>query len=55
MRSEYEVRSSLAGIDYIVPGEVGDLPGPTEIRDARSGEVIRERSQPVSAPYRRRN
>lgn len=50
MCNEFEVRSGLSDIDYIVPGEVDDLPGPTEIRDARSGEVIRERSQPVSPP-----
>ena len=28
-------------LDYIVPGEVGGLTGPTEIRDAVSGEIIR--------------
>ena len=28
-------------LDYIVPGEVGGLAGPTEIRDAVSGEIIR--------------
>jgi L-threonylcarbamoyladenylate synthase len=28
-------------LDYIVPGEVGDLTGPTEIRDAVSGKIIR--------------
>ena len=30
-----------AGIDYIVPGELGDARGATEIRDLRSGEVMR--------------
>ena len=29
------------GLDCILAGEVGDLGGPTEIRDARSGEVLR--------------
>ena len=28
-------------LDYIVPGEVGGLAGPTEIRDAISGGIIR--------------
>lgn len=28
-------------LDYIVPGEVGGLAGPTEIRDAVSGAIIR--------------
>lgn len=28
-------------LDYIVPGAVGGLAGPTEIRDAVSGEIIR--------------
>lgn len=29
------------GLDCILAGPVGDLAGPTEIRDARSGEVLR--------------
>lgn len=29
------------GIDYIVPGDVGPLTRPTEIRDALTGEVLR--------------
>jgi len=28
-------------LDYIVPGEVGKLARPTEIRDAKSGKIIR--------------
>ena len=28
-------------IDWIMPGECGDLQGPTEIRDAATGEVLR--------------
>ena len=30
-----------AGVDYVVPGRTGGAPGPTEIRDARSGAVLR--------------
>ena len=30
-----------AELDYIVPGSLGSRPGTTEIRDARSGNVIR--------------
>jgi L-threonylcarbamoyladenylate synthase len=41
LRSEVAVRSGLAGIDYILPGSVGSLEGPTEIRDARTGAVVR--------------
>lgn len=29
-------------VDYIVPGEVGERANPTEIRDARSGEILRK-------------
>ena len=29
------------GIDYIFPGELGDSRGATEIRDLRSGEILR--------------
>lgn len=28
-------------VDYVLPGEVGDLPGPTPIRDGRSGKILR--------------
>jgi L-threonylcarbamoyladenylate synthase len=30
-----------SGIDTILPGKLGDLKAPTEIRDARTGEIIR--------------
>ncbi|MFC7521071.1 Sua5/YciO/YrdC/YwlC family protein [Xanthomonas populi] len=32
----------LASIDGLVDGEVGDLAQPTQIRDARSGQVLRD-------------
>jgi L-threonylcarbamoyladenylate synthase len=41
LRTEYAVRRGLANIDYVVPGEVGDLPEPTIICDAKTGETIR--------------
>ena len=41
MRTAYAVRTRLSNIDCVVPGEVGDLSGPTQIRDARTGEVVR--------------
>jgi L-threonylcarbamoyladenylate synthase len=28
-------------VDYVLPGRVGNLPAPTPIRDAASGELIR--------------
>lgn len=28
-------------VDYVLPGRLGGLKGPTEIRDARTGEVVR--------------
>lgn len=31
-----------AGIDYIVPGQIGDSPGPTEIRTLRNGAALRD-------------
>lgn len=41
-RSVLEIRLRLGGgPDYILPGPVGDLAGPTEIRDAASGAVLR--------------
>lgn len=33
-------------LDYILPGEVGGLTGPTEIRNAISGEIIRPANRP---------
>ena len=30
-----------AKVDYVVPGRTGGAPGPTEIRDVRSGTVLR--------------
>ena len=44
--TEYAVRRGLAGIDYVVPGEVGELSGPTIIRDATTGDVIRGAGRP---------
>lgn len=29
-------------VDYIVPGKVGELGGPTEIRDAWTGQIVRQ-------------
>lgn len=44
-RSENEARAMFPeGIDAWVPGETGDAAGPTEIRDALSGEVLRASS-----------
>jgi L-threonylcarbamoyladenylate synthase len=42
-RSALSVRKSLRGrgVDYLVPGETGGETGPTEIRDGRSGAVLR--------------
>ncbi|MBN1241046.1 MAG: L-threonylcarbamoyladenylate synthase [Gammaproteobacteria bacterium] len=36
------VRRALGtGVDYVLPGAVGDLPTPTRIRDGRSGRTLR--------------
>lgn len=45
-RSALAVRKSLRsrGLDYLVPGNTGAQTGPTEIRDGRSGEVLRSGS-----------
>jgi L-threonylcarbamoyladenylate synthase len=48
MRSAHEVRVGLANIDYVVPGNVGNLSGPTEIRDALSGRILREPTRPAT-------
>jgi len=42
-RNEEEAKASLIAkhIDLIVPGEIGDEPGPTPIRDALSDDLIR--------------
>lgn len=41
-RTAEAVRQTLrAGIDYLLPGEVGDRAGPSRIFDALSGETIR--------------
>lgn len=42
-RSALSVRKSLKGrgVDYLVPGQTGSQLGPTEIRDGRSGAVLR--------------
>ena len=34
-------RALRSRVDYVVPGRIGDARGPTEIRDARSGAVLR--------------
>ena len=34
-------RPIRCGVDYVVPGRTGGASGPTEIRDARSGAVLR--------------
>mgnify|MGYP001546720157 CR=1 FL=1 len=41
-RSALQVRARLsAEVDYIVPGHTGPQRNPTEIRDARSGKILR--------------
>lgn len=41
-RKALEVRLRLGNrIDYLLPGKTGGLPGATEIRDARTGQVVR--------------
>lgn len=41
-RRRLQVQHHFGGaVDYIVPGAVGALPHPTEIRDGRSGAVLR--------------
>lgn len=43
-RSAYRVRAYFhRSIDYILPGPVGGEGGPTEIRDAQSGKILRPR------------
>lgn len=38
-----QARRLFAGrVDFVLPGPLGQLKGPTEIRDARSGRLIRE-------------
>lgn len=42
LRSSLAVRRLLGNkVDYVVPGAVGGLKKPTEIRDARTGNVLR--------------
>lgn len=42
LRSSVAVRRLLGNkVDYVVPGAVGGLKKPTEIRDARTGQVLR--------------
>ena len=37
-----QVRRLFGGrVDYVLPGRLGGLKGPTEIRDARTGELVR--------------
>ncbi len=41
-RSALQVRRLFGeSIDYLLPGRVGGLAGPTEIRDLRTGEIVR--------------
>jgi len=41
-RTEVEARNYFdAGVDWVVPGECGPLEGPSEIRDAATGAVLR--------------
>lgn len=41
-RTDREVRQRFGhGIDYVLPGYVGDAPAPTPIRDAVTGGVVR--------------
>ncbi len=42
-RSPHRVRSYFTNqLDYILPGTLGRLPGPTEIRDALTGQILRQ-------------
>lgn len=44
-RSALAVQRMLGGrVDFIVHGDIGTLGGPTEIRDARSGDIMRPSS-----------
>jgi len=36
------LRRFKGGVDYVLPGMVGDAPAPTPIRDAASGKLVRE-------------
>ena len=38
-------------LDYFVPGEVGSLAGPTEIRDAVTGTIVRPGSNQSASSY----
>lgn len=40
-RTALQVRLRCPGVDMIVPGVVGGAPRPSEIRDARSGRLLR--------------
>ena len=43
-RNRYVLRRQFAGVvDYIVPGDCGPASGPSEIRDMKSGKVLRAR------------
>lgn len=42
MRTVLRVRRQLGDlVDYVLPGELGDLTRPTVIRDGRTGEILR--------------
>ena len=44
-RNRYVLLRQFAGVvDYIVPGECGPARGPSEIRDYRSGRILRPRT-----------
>ena len=44
-RNRYVLRRQFADVvDYIVPGECGPASGPSEIRDYRSGRILRPRT-----------
>jgi len=49
-RSAFAVRRVFNGlIDYLLPGSVGGLAGPTEIRDVLTGAVLRPASQKLES------
>ena len=50
-RTALQVRRQFpTGLDFVLSGSVGGEGGPSEIRDARSGRIIRARIAQVAAP-----
>lgn len=45
-RNQFVLRRNFGGcVDYIVPGDCGPFSGPSEIRDLRTGKVLRPRTK----------